>query len=162
MRRSIFAPPRVSYNDDFLKIVKACDVPYAVKENVRYQPGVLIDDAAAQAYAASIRPGSIIAIPVSRSVRRPPQVTAPQEEKPAVDMKPTIKDAAPAAARPTVDLAAELDRLLTAFDARNLKTVEIKSLRFIHFIAASAPAAPVAPAAPAAPAGEVNAANGGQ
>lgn len=103
-----FRSPRVSYTDDFLKIVNACGVPYAVKENVRYQRGTLMDDGAAKAYADSIAPGSIIAIPVSRSVRRPPKAAVVTDEKPAVDMQPTIKDDTPAAAKPTVDLATEL------------------------------------------------------
>lgn len=133
----LFRAPRTVYNDDLLKSVRAAGLEYAVKENVRFQPGNIHNQAEADAYAASIKYGSIIAIPVNRYVEQKADDQAVREEKPAVDMKPTIKDNNSAVLPPTVDLATEVDFLLTAMEARGMQAVFVNQFRKIYYIPAN-------------------------
>lgn len=133
----LFRAPRTVYNDDLLKSVRAAGLENAVKENVRFQPGNIHNQAEADAYAASIKYGSIIAIPVNRYVEQKADDQAVREEKPAVDMKPTIKDNNSAVLPPTVDLATEVDFLLTAMEARGMQAVFVNQFRKIYYIPAN-------------------------
>lgn len=136
---NLFRAPRTVYTDDLLKSVRAAGLEYAVKENVRFQPGHIHDLAAADAYVGTIAKGSIIAIPVSRPVEQKANDAAVREEKPAVDMKPTIKDDQSAVIPPQADLATELDLLLTALERRGLQAVFVNQFRKIHYIPADFP-----------------------
>lgn len=136
---TLFRAPRTTYSDDLLKSVRAAGLEYAVKENVRFQPGNIHNQTEADSYAASIVNGSIIAIPVNHPVEQKADDRAVREEKPAVDMKPTIKDDNSATVPPAVDLATELDLLLTAFEVKGVQAVFVNQFRKIHYIPASLP-----------------------
>lgn len=133
---TLFRAPHTVFTDDLLKSVRASGLEYAVKENVRYNPGNIHDQAQANAYAASVRNGSIIAIPTNRPVEQKASAPVVLDDKPAVDMKPTIKDNNAAVLPPKEDLSTELDMVLTAFDARGVKAVFVNQFRKIHYIPA--------------------------
>jgi len=139
LKPTLFRAPRTVYSDDLLKSVRAAGLEYAVKESVRFQPGNIHNQTEADAYAASVINGSIIAIPVNHPVEQKADDRVVREEKPAVDMKPTIKDDNSASLPPTVDLATELDLLLTAFDAKGVQAVFVNQFRKIHYIPANLP-----------------------
>ena len=139
LKPTLFRAPRTIYSDDLLKSVRAAGLEYAVKENVRFQPGNIHNQMEADSYAASIVNGSIIAIPVNHPVEQKADDRVVREEKPAVDMKPTIRDDNSAALPPAADLATELDLLLTAFDAKGVQVVFVNQFRKIHYIPANLP-----------------------
>ncbi len=136
LKPTLFRAPRTIYTDELLKSVRAVGLEYAVKESMRYQPGNIHNQTEANLYAATIVNGSIISIPVNHPVEQKVDDRAVQEEKPAVDMKPTIKDDNSAVVVPTIDLATELDWLLMAFDARGVKVVFVNQFRKINYIPA--------------------------
>ena len=131
---TLFRAPRTVYSDDLLKSVRAAGLEYAVKENVRFQPGHIHNQLEADTYAATIQKGSIIAIPVNHFVEQKADDPVVREEKPAVDMKPTIKDNNSVAVPPTADLATEVDWLLTALEARGMQIVFVNQFRKIYYI----------------------------
>lgn len=141
----LFRAPRTVYTDPLLQAVKACGLACAVKENVRYQPGSLTDGAAATAYAASIQPGSIIAIPVGHPVERLAQEEGKTNERPAVDMQPTIKDGETEPPRHEHDLADEMELLLAALQQKGYQAVFVNKFRRIRYIPAPVPALPGLP-----------------
>lgn len=131
---TLFRAPRTVYSDDLLKSVRAAGLEYAVKENVRFQPGHIHNQLEADTYAATIQKGSIIAIPVNHFVEQKADDPVVREEKPAVDMKPTIRDNNSVAVPPTADLATEVDWLLTALEARGMQIVFVNQFRKIYYI----------------------------
>ena len=135
---TLFRAPRTVFTDALLQAVHAAGIPYAVKENVRVPRHVLVDEVAADAYVAGIADGSIIAIPANRPVERKADTEGKIDERPAIDMKPTIQDAGEQAPAATEDLASELDRLLTALEKRGFKVMNVNGFRKIHYIPANA------------------------
>lgn len=135
---TLFRAPRTVFTDALLQSVHAAGIPYAVKENVRVPRHVLVDEVAADAYVAGIADGSIIAIPANRPVERKADTEGKIDERPAIDMKPTIQDAGEQAPAATEDLASELDRLLTALEKRGFKVMNVNGFRKIHYIPANA------------------------
>lgn len=135
---TLFRAPRTVFSDALLQAVHAAGIPYVVKENVRVPRHVLVDEEAADAYAAGIADGSIIAIPANRPVERKADTEGKIDERPAIDMKPTIQDAGEQAPVATEDLASELDRLLTALEKRGFKVMNVNGFRKIHYIPANA------------------------
>lgn len=135
---TLFRAPRTVFTDALLQSVHASGLPYAVKENVRVPRHILVDDPAADAYVAGIADGSIIAIQANRPVERKAETEGKIDERPAIDMKPTIQDAGEQAASPTEDLASELDRLLTALEKRGFKVMNVNGFRRIRYIPANA------------------------
>lgn len=135
---TLFRAPRTVFTDALLQAVHAAGIPYAVKENVRVPCHALVDEAAADAYVAGIADGSIIAIPANRPVERKADTEGKIDERPAIDMKPTIQDAGEQAPAATEDLASELDRLLTALEKRGFKVMNVNGFRKIHYIPANA------------------------
>ena len=129
------------YTDELLKSVRAAGLEYAVKENVRFQPGSLHTQEEAEAYAAAVPNGSIIAIPVGPFVEQKADDPVVREEKPAVDMKPTIKDEAPNPPIARVELDKELDMLLTAMEKQGREFLYVNQFRKIHYIPAGLPLA---------------------
>lgn len=133
----LFRAPKMVLNDTLLESVQAAGLSYAVKENVRFKPNTLHNDTDADAYAASIVNGSIVAIQVNRLVE--PKATTPgkTDERPAFDMKPTIHDnnvnVVPDAKE---DLADEVDRLLTALSKRGIQVIFVNQFRKIHYVPA--------------------------
>lgn len=136
---NLFRAPRTVYTDELLKSVRAAGLEYAVKENVRFRPGSLHTPEEADAYAATVPNGSIIAIPVEPFVEQKADDPMVREEKPAVDMKPTIKDEAPNPAIARVDLDKELDMLLTAMEKQGKEFLYVNQFRKIHYIPAGLP-----------------------
>lgn len=135
---TLFRAPRTVFTDALLQSVHASGLPYAVKENVSVPRHVLVDDPAADAYVAGIADGSIIAIQANRPVERKAETEGKVDERPAIDMKPTIQDAGEQAVSPTEDLASELDRLLTALEKRGFKVMNVNGFRKIRYIPANA------------------------
>lgn len=134
---TLFRAPRTVYTDDLLKSLRAAGLEYAVKENVRYQPGTVHNQAEANAYVSAIANGSIVAIAANRPVEQKPADPMVLNEKPAIDMKPTIKDNNPAPVVPKLDLPEEVDMLLTALDQRGVAVVFVNQFRKIHYIPAN-------------------------
>ena len=132
----LFRSPKMVLNDALLQSVQAAGIPYAVKENVRFQPNTLHNDADADAYAASIVNGSILAIQVNRAVEPKAATPGKTDERPAVDMKPTIHDDGNKAADVKEDLADEVDRLLTALSKRGIRVIFVNQFRKIHYVPA--------------------------
>ncbi len=152
---TLFRAHRTIFNDTLLKSVRASGIDYAVKESVWYNRNVIHNQAQADAYAASIRPGSILAIRVGVPVERKASEKGKSNEKPAFDKKATIPlNGENKKAAPTEDLANEVERLLVAFQKRGVKVVFVDQFRKIRFVSpAAAPARqPAAPAKPAVPA----------
>lgn len=137
---TLFRAPRTKYTDELLQAVHAAGLPYAVKENVRFNRSAVGDEAAADAYAASIVDGSIIAVQVSKPVARRANAEGDIDERPAIDMKPTIHDEAATPKAPEEDLAAQLDRFLTALEKRGFRVINVNAFRKIRYIPANAAA----------------------
>lgn len=137
---TLFRAPRTKYTDGLLKAVHAAGIPYAVKENVRFNRSAVSDEAAANDYASSIADGSIIAVPVGRPVARRANAEGDIDERPAIDMKPTIHDDAAVPKAPEEDLATQLDRLLTALEKRGFRVINVNAFRKIRYIPANAAA----------------------
>ena len=135
---ALFRAPRTAFTDGLLSAVRAAGLDYAVKENVRFVPNTLHSEADAAAYAATIPNGSIIAIPVGRPVAIKRYTPGKTDERPAVDMKPTIKDSA-AVLEEKEDLADEVGRLLAALSARGVKVIFVDEFRKIRYIPAAVP-----------------------
>ena len=136
---TLFRAPRTVYTDELLKSVRAAGLEYAVKENVRFQPGSLHSQEEADAFAAAVANGSIIAIPVEPPVEQKADDPAVHEEKPAVDMKPTIQDGTPNPPIAKVELDKELDLLLTAMEKQGKEFIYVNQFRKIHYIPAGLP-----------------------
>ena len=136
---TLFRAPRTVYTDELLKSVRAAGLEYAVKENVRFRPGSLHNQEEADAYAAGIANGSIIAIPVDPPVEQKSDDPVVHEEKPAVDMKPTIKDEKPNPPIAREELSQELDLLLTALEKQGKEIIYVNQFRKIHYIPAGLP-----------------------
>ena len=147
---TLFRAPRTNYTEPLLQALTAAELGYAVKENVRHQAGTFRDEADATAFAAAVPNGSIVAIMLTKPVEPLPKDTGKTDERPAVDKKPNIED--PPAVRntpPPPDPADELDWMLTVFESRGIKVVDIHDFRKIRYI----PAVPAAPAIPSAKTG---------
>lgn len=136
---TLFRAPRTVFTDGLLKSVRAAGLSYAVKENVRFQRNTLHNQQDADAYAASIQRGSIIAIPINHPVEQKADDPVVREETPAVDMKPTIHDDNSSGPPPQEDLAVELDLLLTALEHQGLQTTYVNQFRKIYYIPAASP-----------------------
>lgn len=133
----LFRAPKMVLNDALLQSVQASGIPYAVKENVRFQPNTLHNDADADAYAASIGNGSILAIQVNRPVEPKAAAQGKTDARPAIDMKPTIHDNADNKdSDMKEDLADEVDRLLTALSKRGIQVIFVNQFRKIHYVPA--------------------------
>lgn len=137
---TLFRAPRTVYTDELLQTAHAAGLSYAVKENIRFKKNTLPDDAAAAAYAEGIPDGSIIAVEIGRPVERRANTSGDIDERPAVDMKPTIHDDERPKTEQTTDIADELDRLLTALEQRGFKVLNVNGFRKIHYIPANAAA----------------------
>ncbi len=133
---TLFRAPRTVYTDDLLKSLRASGIEYAVKENIHYNPGNIHNQTEADAYAASVNNGSIIAIPISHPVEQKSTDPVVLSDKPAVDMKPTIKEDNSAKIPIKEDLSNELDMVLTAFDKKGVKAVFVNQFRKILYIPA--------------------------
>lgn len=137
---TLFRAPRTKYTDELLRAVQAADIPYAVKENVRFNRSAVSDEAAADAYVSSIADGSIISVQVGRPAARRANAEGDIDERPAIDMKPTIHDETTASKKPEEDLATQLDRLLTAFEKRGVHVINVNGFRKIRYIPSNAAA----------------------
>ena len=141
---TLFRAPRTVFTDPLLMAVKAAGADYAVKENMRHEAGTFRDAADAAAFAATIPPGSILAIGISRPVDPPSKEAGKTDDRPAVDKKPNIED--PPAVRntpPPSDPADELDWLLTALEGAGMRVVDIHDFRKIRYIPAIPEVEPV-------------------
>lgn len=135
---TLFRAPRTVFTDELLQAANASGLSYAVKENIRLKKNMLPDEQAAAEFAAGIPDGSIIAVEVSRPVERKANTSGDIDERPAVDMKPTIHDNEKTAPAPSADLADELDQLLTALENRGFKVLNVNGFRKIRYIPANA------------------------
>lgn len=110
-----FRAPQTQYIDTVLQEAGAAGIPYVVESNVTVRPEQLVDDAAAQALVATIKPGSLVACIINRPLDTKVITKGKTDERPAIDKKPDINDAdwtkAPATPR---DPAAEIERLVKA------------------------------------------------
>lgn len=135
---ALFRAPRTEYTDDVLRLVRAAGIPQAVKASAYYPKDGVKDAAAALAYAGALPPGSILSIRLTEPVDRyaPRQVTP--NERPAIDMQPTIKDpeggGAPAAPVVRQTLAKDLDLFLTACEGVGLQVESVHAFRTIHYV----------------------------
>ena len=138
----LFRAPRTVYDEELLRVLHAAGISYAVKESAHYAPGWLKDEAGAIAYAATVPPGSIIAIDVAVPVEAPAQDAAVEDARPAVDKQPTLEDK-PAEERkaPPVDAADELDWLLTALESMGKTPGSIHDFRKIQYVPVASAAA---------------------
>ena len=136
---TLFRAPRTTFTDPLLMAVKASGLDYAVKENVRYEAGTFRDAAAAAVFAATVPPGSILSVGISKPVDPPPKNEGKTDDRPAVDKKPNIVDPPTVRNNPPPDPADELDWLLTALEGAGMRVVDIHDFRKIRYI----PAVPV-------------------
>ncbi|MBR3458586.1 MAG: polysaccharide deacetylase family protein [Selenomonadaceae bacterium] len=131
-----FRAPRVRYEDEILKSVKAAGIPYAVKENSWFRAEGMETPEQVAAYAATVPFGSIIAVPVARFVEPKAVTPGKSDDKPAVDMKPTIKDEKKEKIARKVDLADKVDWLLSSLRGRGLEIAPLERFRKIRYIPA--------------------------
>lgn len=89
---SFFRAPRTEYTDTLLEEAGAAGLSYAVLSNVTVRRGELNDEEAAGKLAAGVEPGSLIAFEINRPLDIRARETGKSDERPAIDMKPTIKD----------------------------------------------------------------------
>lgn len=140
----LFRAPDTVYDEAILRTLHAAGLVYAVKESAHYAPGWLKDEAGAIAYAATVPPGSIVAIDITVPVEVLAKDGPVEDLRPAVDKQPTLADKPveehPA---PPVDAADELDWFLTALENTGKKPANIYDFRKIHYVPAAPPAAPV-------------------
>jgi len=132
-----FRAPRIQYQDEILKSVKAAGIPYAVKENAWVPLEVIHQPEDAAAYAESIPGGSILAIVISHFVEPKAVDPAKEESIPAVDMKPTITDDISVGSEPEADVADKVDWLLYALEGRGFQIAPLIQFRKIHYIPAT-------------------------
>lgn len=142
VKPKLFRAPKTVYDENLLRILRAAGLDYAVKENAHYAPGWLKDEAGAIAYAATVPPGSIIAIDIDVPVEIAAKDGPVEDLRPAVDKQPTLEDK-PAEEHPAppVDAADELDWLLTALENTGKKPGNIYDFRKIRYVPAAPPAA---------------------
>lgn len=131
-----FRAPRIRYEDEILKSVKAAGIPYAVKENAWFRSEGMETPEQVAAYAATVPFGSIIAVPVARFVEPKAVTPGKSDDRPAVDMKPTIKDEKSEKIARKVDLADKVDWLLAALKGRGVEIAPLERFRKIHYIPA--------------------------
>ena len=137
----LFRAPRTAYNEELLCALHVAGIDYAVKETAHYAPGHLKDAAGAIAYAATVSPGSIIAIDSAKPVEAAAKEAPVEDLRPAVDKQPTLEDKSEEEPKKApVDAASELDWLLTALKNTGKKPASIYEFRKIRYV----PAAPAA------------------
>ncbi len=136
-----FRAPRTQYDEELLRTLRAAGLTYAVKESAHYAPGWFKDEAGARAYAATVPPGSILAIDVAVPVEPVAKAAVREEARPAVDKQPTVTDkVGEAPPKPSADAADELDWLLTALEETGKPPGRLDDFRKIHYIPAAATA----------------------
>lgn len=134
-RPALFYAPRLRLTPMVLQAVTATEAGEVVWPNVFAKRHTLHTSDEADAWAATVPQGSIIAIPGGQPVN----VITPQigktNERPAVDKKPNavIPDTAPPP-RPKEPLAEEVDRMLTALEKRGFTFWTAGSFRHIDYV----------------------------
>lgn len=134
-RPALFYAPQLRLTPLVLRAVTAAEAGEVVWPNVFMERHTLHTDDEADAWAATVPQGSIIAIPGGQAV----DVLTPQMEKtnerPAIDKKPNAvtpdKGAPP---RPKEVLAEEVDRMLTALERRGFTFWTAGSFRHIDYV----------------------------
>ncbi len=132
--------PRTQINDSILQAVHAAGIDFWVKPNVLFVPNNIHTDMDADAFVASIPPGSIISFPTGDPVDAVTYEPGKTDERPAVDKKPTIVDNPPVENKVrTEKLTDEIGRVLAALERAGIKAESVGSFRQIKFVPAAAP-----------------------
>lgn len=132
----LFRAPRTRYQPSLLQAVEAAGIGYAVKSNAAFPRHKLhsVDDALA--FVATLPPGSILSVQGGTSVSSKKYEPGKTDERPAVDKKPTIKDAEVSVVDAGDSLADEIEFLLAALEQQNITTEFVDGFHSIHFIPA--------------------------
>lgn len=131
---------RTQINDPILQAVHAAGIDFWVKPNVYFVPNNIHTDMDADAFVASIPPGSIISFPTGAAVDAVTYEPGKTDERPAVDKKPTIVDNVPAENKVrTEKLTDEIGRVLAALERAGIAVDSVGSFRQIKYVPAAAP-----------------------
>lgn len=114
---SFFRAPRTEYTDTLLEEAGAAGLSYAVLSNVTVSRGEMSDEAAAEKLAAGVKNGSLVAFEINKPLDIRARETGKSDERPAIDMKPTIRDGDYREKTEKKDhTAEEVERLITALE----------------------------------------------
>jgi len=114
---SFFRAPRTEYTDTLLEEAGAAGLSYAVLSNVIVRRGEMSDEAAAEKLAAGVKNGSLVAFEINKPLDIRARETGKSDERPAIDMKPTIRDGDYREKTEKKDhTAEEVERLITALE----------------------------------------------
>lgn len=89
---SFFRAPRTKYTEELLEEVGAAGLSYAVESNVTVRRGELKNSGEAKDLAEKVKAGSLIAFEINKPLDIRAREPGKSDERPAIDMKPTIKD----------------------------------------------------------------------
>ena len=118
----IFKMADTVYQVPLLSAAKASGLKYAVQSSVYVPFNKLYTDADAQRFVSSLKPGMVVSVKLGI----PPNIidkTKKVEDKPAIDKKPTIKDAGDKV--PPVPVAEAVQRLCNALKQAGYETASI-------------------------------------
>lgn len=114
---SFFRAPRTEYTDTLLEEAGAAGLSYAVLSNVTVRRGEMSDEAAAEKLAAGVKNGSLVVFEINKPLDIRARETGKSDERPAIDMKPTIRDGDYREKTEKKDhTAEEVERLITALE----------------------------------------------
>ena len=133
---ALFRAPRTRFTEALLKAVTAAGIEKAVRANVVLSRGQLHSVGEAEAFAASIPAGSIVAIAVGDPVDVKKMEEGKTDDRPAIDKKPTIQTDESAGAQPADSLAEETEWLLSALEQQGISVRPLSAARSIHLLPA--------------------------
>lgn len=114
---SLLRAPKTTYTPDFLRVAGACGIEAVVQSTFTLPKLHTISEA--DVFAATVKDGSIIAIPSGIPVEIKTMKQGKSDERPAFDKKPTIKDNNTATAESKDNLVDITERLLISLQRLN-------------------------------------------
>ena len=134
---ALFRAPHTDYTDPLLIVLRACGIGHAVKSNASLKRGSLHTDAEADAFVATLKPGSILSVMTNSPVYALAMDTGKTNQTPAEDKKPNITDEKPLPEIQPAPLPEEVELLLAALERAGWKMEPVGGFRSIRFVPAA-------------------------
>jgi peptidoglycan/xylan/chitin deacetylase (PgdA/CDA1 family) len=128
----LFRAPRTEITDEVLKAASASGIKYMVKENITLQ--YIDSPESANAFIKQIKPGSILAIKTGQPVYQKVDAPTKEDEHPAYDKQPTVKEISDKTKSDRIPLIQQLDYFFKALNDNNITTDYVSNFRKIKFI----------------------------